>query len=254
MSFKFIKFTGLIFVFFACRDPKLIPNISSEIIPIEKSIKPKPSIENLIKPYRLHIEKSMNEVLCYSINAHTKKEGSLNTAIGNMMADAVFELSAPLLKKHYGLNLDVVLLNYGGIRASLPKGPIRIETAYNIMPFENEVVVSQMKGSVVMDLVNYLRIAKRAHPISGMTLKITKSGELGLVEIQNKPIDLEKTYNIATSDYLHNGGDRMKFFKKNDSFFKLDYKIRNILIDYFSSQDTLKPKADMRFTYTKNNE
>ena len=167
------------------------------------------------------------------------------------MADAVFELSAPLLKKRYGLDLDVVLLNHGGIRASLPKGLIRIETAYNIMPFENEVVVSQMKGSVVMDLVNYLRTAKRAHPISGMTLKITKSGELGLLKIQNKPLDLKKTYNIATSDYLHNGGDRMNFFKKNDSVFRLDYKIRNILIDYFGSQDTLKPRADMRFTYTK---
>ena len=119
------------------------------------------------------------------------------------------------------------------------------------MPFENEIVVSQMKGSVVMDLVNYLRTAKLAHPMSGMTLKITKSGELGLLKIQNKPLDLEKTYNIATSDYLHNGGDHMNFFKKNDSVFGLDYKIRNILIDYFVSQDTLKPRADMRFSYTK---
>ena len=46
----------------------------------------------------------------------------------------------------------------------------------------------------------------------------------------------------------------MNFFKKNDSVFRLDYKIRNILIDYFVSQDTLKPRADMRFTYTKNDE
>jgi 2',3'-cyclic-nucleotide 2'-phosphodiesterase (5'-nucleotidase family) len=192
----------------------------------------------------------MNEVLSYSDNEYKKTEGALNTAIGNLMADAVFEQSSPIFKKRYNLDLDLVLLNHGGIRAPLPKGPIFTKTAFNIMPFENKVVVAQLKGNVVMELVDYLIKAKRAHPISGMTLHITKNGKVKKPEIQGKTIDLNKIYNVATSDYLFNGGDRMEFFKKNKTVFDLDYKIRAILIDYFSAQDTLNPKRDQRFIYT----
>ena len=41
-----------------------------------------------------------------------------------------------------------------------------------------------------------------------------------------------------------NGGDRMDFFKTNDSLYVLDYKIRNVLIDYFTKIDTLNPVID----------
>ena len=75
-----------------------------------------------------------------------------------------------VLKKRHNLDLDLVLLNHGGIRAPLPKGPIKMKTAFNIMPFENKVVIAQMKGTALMELVDYLRKAKRAHPISGMKL------------------------------------------------------------------------------------
>ena len=191
-----------------------------------------------------------SDVRCYSDNEYKKTEGALNTAIGNLMADAVFEQSSPIFKKRYNLDLDLVMLNHGGIRAPLPKGPIFTKTAFNIMPFENKVVVAQLKGNVVMELVDYLIKAKRAHPISGMTLHITKKGKVKKLEIQGKTIDLNKIYNVATSDYLYNGGDRMEFFKKNKTVFDLDYKIRGILIDYFSAQDTLNPKRDKRFIYT----
>ena len=188
--------------------------------------------------------------LTTGLDEYKKTDGALNTAIGNLMADAVFKQSVPIFKKRYNLDVDLVLLNHGGIRAPLPKGPIFTKTAFNIMPFENKVVVAQMKGKVVMELVNYLTKAKRAHPISGMTLHITKKGKLKKLEIQGKTIDLNKIYNVATSDYLYNGGDRMEFFKKSKTVFDLDYKIRAILIDYFTAQDTLNPKRDQRFIYT----
>ena len=217
---------------------------------IDNNLKSDKEIDSVIRPYKTRIEASMNEVLSYSDNEYKKTDGALNTAIGNLIADAVFKQSAPIFKKRYNLDVDLVLLNHGGIRAPLPKGPIFTKTAFNIMPFENKVVVAQMKGKVVMELVNYLIKAKRAHPISGMTLHITKKGKLKKLEIQGKTIDLNKIYNVATSDYLYNGGDRMEFFKKSKTVFDLDYKIRAILIDYFTAQDTLNPKRDQRFIYT----
>jgi 2',3'-cyclic-nucleotide 2'-phosphodiesterase (5'-nucleotidase family) len=166
------------------------------------------------------------------------------------MADAVFERCAPILKKRYNIDLDMVLLNHGGIRAPLPKGAIKMKTAFNIMPFENKVVVAQMKGSVLMKLVNYLTKAKRAHPISGMELAITRNGTIKTLRVQGKEIESNRIYFVATNDYLFKGGDRMDFFQKSETVLDIDYKIRNVLIDHFTTKDTLNPKRDQRFIYT----
>ena len=250
MALKYIKFLALILGFLSCNEEITTESTDSQRLKIDNNLKSNSEIDSVIRPYIIRLEASMNEVLSYSDNEYKKTEGALNTAIGNLMADAVFEQSSPIFKKRYNLDLDLVLLNHGGIRAPLPKGPIFTKTAFNIMPFENKVVVAQLKGNVVMELVDYLIKAKRAHPISGMTLHITKNGKVKKLEIQGKTIDLNKIYNVATSDYLFKGGDRMEFFKKNKTVFDLDYKIRAILIDYFSAQDTLNPKRDQRFIYT----
>ena len=212
MTLKYIKFLALILGFLSCNEAITTESTDSQRLTIDNNLKSNTEIDSVIRPYRTRLETSMNEVLCYSDNEYKKTEGALNTAIGNLMADAVFEQSSPIFKKRYNLDLDLVLLNHGGIRAPLPKGPIFTKTAFNIMPFENKVVVAQLKGNVVMELVDYLIKAKRAHPISGMTLHITKNGKVKKPEIQGKTIDLNKIYNVATSDYLFNGGDRIKLF------------------------------------------
>ena len=77
-------------------------------------------------------------------------------------------------------------------------------------------------------------------------------GNLKSATLRGKPLDFSKTYHVATNDYLFNGGDRMDFFKTNDSLYVLDYKIRNVLIDYFKSTDTINPVIDDRFIQLKN--
>ncbi len=119
------------------------------------------------------------------------------------------------------------------------------------MPFENNVVVTALKGSVVFEMINYLKISNKAHPISGLELVINADNSYKKIQIGGKAVDSEKLYYIATSDYLYKGGDQMEFFKKSDTLYKLNYKIRNVLLDYFSIHDTLNPEADQRFIKLK---
>jgi len=56
---------------------------------------------------------------------------------------------------------------------------------------------------------------------------------------------------VATNDYLFNGGNDMTFFKPNESLYNLNYKIRNVLIDYFKKVDTINPVIDDRFIQIK---
>ncbi len=156
------------------------------------------------------------------------------------------ELANPIFKSRTGKNIDAVLLNYGGIRSSLPQGNITMRTAYQIMPFENTLVVVELSGKKVQDMFNYLK-AGTAHPFSGMQLKLNATGDIQEEKIRGKAIDPNKTYYIGTNDYLLEGGDNMNFFKNPIKVTDLNYKIRNILIDYFTKMDTIAPVHDGRF-------
>ncbi|NOY48730.1 MAG: hypothetical protein GXO84_11200 [Chlorobi bacterium] len=252
MNFKyFIFFTALLF-FTGCKQQDLhLTKIEGKRIEINNSISEKQNIEDFIKPFRDHITKDLDSVLAYSVNTYSKNDGHLNTAIGNLMADAILELSAPIYKKRTGNNIDMAISNYGGIRAILPKGNVTARTAYKLMPFENEIVVVELKGKYVKELVAYLQRSKQAHPISGLQIKLDKNYNLLEATIKGKPIDDNKTYHIATHDYLYNGGGKMTFFEKSDTLYYLDYKLRNLLIDYFKKHDTLNPVIDNRFIQIK---
>ena len=250
MTVKYVNFLLIILVFISCNQVKTTQKIETQRIAIDQDTATDTLIDTFLTPYRNSLEASMNEVLSFSVAEHKKTDGELNTAVGNLMADAVFERCAPILKKRHYIDLDMVLLNHGGIRAPLPKGAIKMKTAFNIMPFENKVVVAQMKGSVLMKLANYLTKAKRAHPMSGRELAISRNGTIKTLRIQGKEIESNRIYFVATNDYLYKGGDRMDFFQKSEAVFDLDYKIRSVLIDYFIDNDTLDPKRDKRFEYT----
>ena len=64
--------------------------------------------------------------------------------------------------------------------------------------------------------------------------------------VQEKPIDKNTIYYVATNDYLSNGGDNMNFFNKGIQKYDLDYKLRNVLIDYFIEVDTIPVIRDVR--------
>ncbi|WP_289045331.1 5'-nucleotidase [uncultured Olleya sp.] len=228
-----------------------LTKIEGKQIPITDSIAIDKGIDSIIKPFRESVNKDMNAILSYAPETYSKNDGDLNTAIGNLMADAVLSQSDPIFNKRTSHNIDMVLLNHGGIRSIISKGNVTTRTAFQIMPFENSIVVVALKGQQIDSLTHYLSQAKRAHPISGLQLTLDKNYAITEALLNNKPIQKDKTYYVATNDYLYNGGDRMRFFKTNDSLYVLDYKIRNAMIDYFKSVDTINPVIDNRFIQTK---
>lgn len=244
----FVVFATCLFAFSCKQQPLTTSRIEGKQINIKDTITAVQEIEDFVKPYREHIEKSLDSTLCYSLNTLSKTDGELNTAIGNLMADIIFEQTSPILESRTGNSLDAVMLNHGGIRAIISKGNVTTRTAYEVMPFENKIVVLELTAEKMMGLVNYLTASKRAHPISGIQLTLNNNYSLNKVLVQGKPIATNKTYFVATSDYLMNGGDRMNFFKNAKSVTEIDYLIRKAMIDYFAKVDTINPVIDNRFT------
>lgn len=252
MNYKHLIFLLFIVILSSCGSNYYAHKIEGKQINISDSLAIDQRIEAFVKPYREHVNANLDSILAYAVDTYSKSDGDLNTAIGNMMADAVYEESNKIFKSRTGKDIDFVLLNHGGIRAIISKGNITTRTAYEIMPFENSVVVTTLKGAQVQELIDYLVQAKRAHPFSKLNIVLDSDGNLKSAGLNGKPLDFNKTYHVATNDYLYNGGDRMDFFQTNDSLYVLDYKVRNVLIDYFTKIDTLRPVIDDRFIQLKN--
>ena len=253
MTIKHILKLCFLLLIFSCNKDSHLTKIEGKRIDINDSITADQAIEDYIKPYRESLNKDLDSVISYAPETYSKSDGELNTAIGNLMADAVYNESNPIFNKRTGKNIDFVLLNHGGIRSIISKGNITARTAYEVMPFDNSVVVVKLKSEQVHQLISYLVKAKRAHPISNqLQISLTPNLDLASAFVNGRPINNKDIYYVATNDYLYNGGDRMTFFHPNDSLYVLNYKIRNVLIDYFKRKDTLNPKRDNRFIQVNN--
>jgi 2',3'-cyclic-nucleotide 2'-phosphodiesterase (5'-nucleotidase family) len=244
----FVIFLTLFFIISCSKQPYYVSKIEGKRIPITEKQNQVPEIENFIKPYREHINKDLDSVLAYCPETLDKSSGEWQTTIGNLMADVTLQRGNLVFNAREKKNIDICLLNNGGIRSILPKGNVTSRTAFEIMPFENSLVVIALKGEQILELVDYFIVTKKAHPLAGMSFTIDKNNQPKNILVQGKTVEKEAIYYVATNDYLSNGGDNMNFFKKGIQKFDLDYKLRNILIDYFKEVDTIPVTKDVRIT------
>ena len=221
-------------------------------IEINQQVLSDSSIVKYYQPFKKNLEESlMNTPISYSPETYKKNDGELNSTLSNMFADATYEISNPVFNKMSGENIDIVLLNNGGIRSIISKGNISEKTAFELMPFENSIVVLELSGLSIIKMIDYLRKVKLQHPISGLQITLNNDYSVNEVKINGVSIENEKKYYVATTDYLLEGGDKMYFLAETTKTTDINYKMRDILIDYFKKYDTLKLKSDNRFIRIK---
>lgn len=189
------------------------------------------SILAIIAPYQHEIEDQMNEVLTYTNNNLTK--GKPQSTIGNFVTDLCLNYA----------DADICVMNNGGLRTSIDKGPITIGKIFELMPFENELVILELNKNDYIGLLQYI-VRRGGEPFSGIKIIMNNKGEI----VSNSwPVNFEKDekVKVLTSDYLANGGDKMSFFK-NKKQYKVGIKLRDVIINYCSKIDTINITLDDR--------
>lgn len=204
------------------------------------------NIESFISPFRARINNDLDSIISYCPETLEKSRGEWQTNIGNFLADASMELAQPVFLKQQGKPLDIILLNSGGIRSIIPKGPITKRNAFEVMPFENSLIVVALKGEQIKVMAAHIIKEKKAHPLAGLKIFISKDQIIQNILVNEKSIDDNAIYYVGTSDYLANGGDNMTFFMKNEGSYDLNYKIRNVVIDYFYKHKTIEASNSQR--------
>ena len=241
----------LFLVFLGCLNHDNL-RMDTNSIEINENILSDSSIVNFYLPFKKNLEKSLlSKPISYSIETYKKNDGELNSTLSNMFADATFEMSNERFKKISGNDIDIVLLNNGGIRSVISKGEISEKTAFELMPFENKIVVLELNGKSINKMIEYLRKVKLQHPIRGLQIELNDDYSINKVNIKGNKIDKDKKYYVATTDYLLDGGDKMYFLRETTKTIDINYKMRDVLIDYFKKNDTIKLATDNRFIRIK---
>jgi len=241
-------FSGLLNIFMiSCEEKNTqLKKITGKQIEIDKNFPSDTTFIQSIQPYKDKLRTEIDKFLCYNPKVLSRHESDLESSLGNLYADICYQRSNRIFNKKTGLNIDFALFNFGGIRKVIPKGNITVKDIFELMPFENILVITELSGTQTRALFNYLEKRQEAHPISRLKLEL-KGEKLDKISIQDKPFDISKNYYILTHDYLQHGGDHMDFFKDPLSLFNTQYKVRDAIIDYLSSIDTIKTELDGRF-------
>lgn len=243
---KYLHFICLFILLTSCKKTNYnLKKITAKTIELDGTIESDKSFEKIIKPYKEKLSSEMNSLLCYAPKNFVKNDGNMQSSLGNLMADLCYEMGTPIFKDKTNLNIDFAMFNSGGLRSPIPLGDVTTENAFKLMPFENELVVVQLSGDKIEELIHYFTGNKKAHPLSKNISLLIRENDYDL-RINGQKFDVNKTYNVVTSDYLQSGGDRMNFFKNPKKLTKLNYKVRDAVIDYFKKVDTLKTTIDKR--------
>ena len=221
--------------------------IRAQHLAIDSSLQGDDSISAFIRPYKEHVEQVLDSPLTYNPQTLTKSDGSLNSSLGNLMADLVMIQADSLDRLQGGEGVEISILNHGGLRSIINRGPVSERTAYEVMPFENTIFIVTLDGGGIMSMVRFLAESGRAHPIAGLEIALNSRGRLQSVSMDGRPIDLSGTYRVATSSYLVSGGDDMVFFREALERRDTGYRIRDAMVDYFKGTDTLHARVDNRF-------
>lgn len=184
------------------------------------------TIDLFIKPYKDSLKEEMGVVVAQSETNFSTESGM--ASVGNWVANAVYSNQI----RNTQINEPVMcILNSGGIRSTLNKGPITVGDMFKLMPFDNEVVWVKMPVQSIPTIVKYLT-KMGCQPLSNATVE---NENLRI----NRLKESDSCFWIITSDYLMNGGDKMDFFQQKIAIKFPGKLLRNLLIEEAKQQQIL---------------
>ncbi|RXT02777.1 LysM peptidoglycan-binding domain-containing protein [Ammoniphilus sp. CFH 90114] len=166
------------------------------------------------------------------------------TNLGNLITDAMLDATGA----------DFSITNGGGIRASIDAGEITKGEVITVLPFGNYIQTKDITGK---DVKAALENGASGYPanhgafahVAGLTYKIDDTKPVGervhSIMIQGQPIDLNKTYSMATNDFMAAGGDNYTMFK--DLAYTGDFPaLDEAVIQYIKAKGAITPATEGR--------
>ncbi|MDR0218824.1 MAG: bifunctional UDP-sugar hydrolase/5'-nucleotidase UshA [Enterobacteriaceae bacterium] len=140
-------------------------------------------------------------------------------------------------------NADFAVMSGGGIRDSIEAGDITYRDVLKVQPFGNQLSYVDFKGSEVLP---YLTTIVNMEADSGAygqfyNVSFVKEGKnISAVKIGGKPLDLNKTYRMATLNFNAVGGDGYPRIDNLPGYVNTGFVDAEVLKGYIEKHSPLK--------------
>lgn len=209
-----------------------------------------PEITALVQQYYDEMMEIYGDVIGHTdvlLNGKCEFVRTQETNLGDLSADSILA-AAP--------GADIALTNGGGIRADIPIGAITRYDLVTVFPFGNTINTVELTGAELLYILEAATFAcpetSGAFPqVAGMTYEIHTyipyEGEYAAptnpgsrvknVTVGGEPLDLEKTYVMATNDFITAGGDTYAILAQNfiDSGVRIGMNLEDAMADYIGN-------------------
>lgn len=199
--------------------PKIV---DIQLIEVDGSLK-NGAMDSLIAPYKAEKEVSMNVVI--GEVEETMEVGLPESKLSNLIADVLLTEG-----RKYIADVDIAVTNIGGIRRTLFAGPLTIGDVFEILPFDNSLLVLEYKGVEILALADAVAL-KGGEAIAGMTLTI-RDGKAEDVKVGGEVVDTARVYKVVSTDYLSWGNDQLEPLANYVKSTPLNMMMRDAMFDY----------------------
>jgi 5'-nucleotidase / UDP-sugar diphosphatase len=181
---------------------------------VPATMKKDEKVAAIVENYAGQVRSSMSKVIgeaVVDLNAENARTAESN--LGNFVAD--------IIRKEPGA--EAALINGGGLRTSIRKGPVTVGAIYSVLPFNNYILSIRLTGQQIKEALEYgvsgIDANEGRFPqVSGMSFTYSPAreagGRIGAIMIAGQPIDLSRRYTVATNDFLAAGGDGYQVFRE----------------------------------------
>lgn len=195
-------------------------------VQVEGNLNANAEMEKLLSPYRQKLDLEMGKVVARS--AMEMQKGPGENLLGNFVTDLLFHEAEQRFKPTPNFSL----LASGGLRTPIPKGEVKVNDVFELMPFENEVVILEVSANDI-NVLAAMAFQEGKLNFSQCVLEGKKSGEIQTILVQGKQPIQSNTYYLCTIDYLADGGDNLGILK-NKKRINTGVRLRDLLLQGMS--------------------
>jgi len=189
----------------------------------------------LLRPYSATLDSELTGVIAFADTSLVADRPE--SPLSNFISDMLLEFGQQYaIEKLTNVHVDFSLANNGGLRTSIPAGEIMVRNIYELLPFENELVLLNLSGEQVATLADHI-VFRGGEGVGGITFGMKEQKAVNIV-VQGKPLNPNATYWMITNDYVANGGDGMKILKEASGRIETGEKIRDVVIDGLKQMKT----------------
>lgn len=220
-----------------------IVKYDSQLVLLDEKFDPPPqakpdALQQLMSSYGDKLKASMGQVLGESLDdmgTDGKYDGPF--ALGSLVAD--------VLRESQGT--EVGIMNTGGVRAGVPKGPITVGGVYEVMPFDNTISTFKLKGQDLRQVVEIsasrLGVSKNMQ-FSGLVYSV-RDKQVSDIRVQGKPLEANRVYTVVAPDYVLDGNEDIAFPHATE-IKRTGLLIRDLLMNYVKHNKQIRAPRDRR--------